>query len=88
MRYERTFADSWTANMARMGLLDPGIDDRALADTARREGFDVLPLTPFYVSRRAQPGLLLGSASSSNTVEAHIRKLSDLITNEIKQTRV
>ena len=48
------------AGMTLIGWLPPGDDDIAVSRTVCSAGVDVLPLSPFAVSRRINPGLLLG----------------------------
>jgi GntR family transcriptional regulator/MocR family aminotransferase len=58
----------------------PGVDDRDLAERARRAGLGPMPLSACRVGRAGSPGLLIGyGAQSREVVAAAIRTLAGLV---------
>ncbi len=59
--------------------LPEGVDDVALAQAARRQGINFMPLSPHY-QRAARPGMLLGfGAMDEGQLRAGVRRLAPLV---------
>ena len=63
-----------------VGLLAPGLDDRAIAARARAEGVNVSPLSMQYRHGKGEHGLVMGfAAADERTTLRAIRKLAAIL---------